>query len=233
MQAFGFSHPDKERLEHFLSLRGDLGRSDEALSSLLDRASLFGGGGLLAEAIFTVAIISYIRCFASGRRKGLSADIFAAKPRLLNAHEEFKSIRDKHIAHPVGVLENLHVMVAAADPSSPAQGVGSLGVFFSHTRQRSTLLLLRQVVRYSLAYVDRQIEEIGSKLASEILGRPTSWKNAQKAFFAAIGDSGYTRESRALEEKVMNGAPGVVGRKSGASKPRSNPSSKRTPGRAA
>jgi len=147
MHAFSFSHPDKERLEHLLSLRGDFGRSEEALSSLLDRASLFGGGGLLAEAIFTVAIIAYIRCFASGRRKGLSSDIFAGKPRLLKAHEEFKSIRDKHIAHPVGVLENLHVMVAAADPSSPAQGVGSLGVFFSHTQQRSTLLLLRQVVR--------------------------------------------------------------------------------------
>lgn len=61
MHAFEFSHPDKDRLEHLLSIRGDLCRSEEALSSLLDRASLFGGGGLLAEAIFTVAIIAYIR----------------------------------------------------------------------------------------------------------------------------------------------------------------------------
>ena|SRR6218665_594224 len=210
VHAFGFSHPDKERLEHLLSVRGDLGRSDEALSSLLDRTSLFGGGGLLAEAIFTVAVIAYFRCFASGRRKGLSPDIFATKPRLLKAHEEFKSIRDQHIAHPVGVLENLHVMVAATDPSSPAQGVGSLGVFFSHVQQRSTLLLLRQVVRYALAHVDQQIEIVGSKLASEILGRPISWKDSQKAFFAAIGDSGYADNSRAIEAKVMRRAPGVV-----------------------
>ena len=210
MHAFGFNHPDKERLEHLLSIRGDLGRSEEALSSLLDRAALFGGGGLLAEAIFTVAVIAYVRCFASGRRKGLSPDIFATKPRLRKAHEEFKSIRDQHIAHPVGILENLHVLVAAVDPSSPAQGVGSLGIFFSHIQKRSTLLLLRQVVRYALAHVDQQIDVVGSTLASEILGKPISWKDSQKAFFAAIGDSGYVNNSNAIQEKVMKRAPKVV-----------------------
>ena len=233
MHTFGFSHPDKEQLEHLLSLRGDLGRSEEALSSLLDRASLFGGGGLLAEAIFTVAIIAYVRCFASGRRKALSPDIFAAKPKLLKAHEEFKSIRDKHIAHPVGVLENLQVMVAAADPSAPAQGVGSLGVFFSHVQQRSTLLLLRQVVRYSLNYVDQKVEEIGSKLASEVLGRPITWKDSQKAFFAAIDHSGYIKGSRAIEAKVMSGAPGLIREKSSSSSPRSKSSFKQPPNAAA
>lgn len=111
-------------------------------------------------------------------------------------------------------------MVAAEDPSSPAQGVGSLGVFFSHTRQRSTLLLLRQVVRFSLACVDQQIEEIGSNLASDILGRPISWKNSQKAFFSAIGESGYVKGSSAIKAKVLNGAPGIVRRKSNASIPR-------------
>ena len=209
--ALSFSHPKKERLEHSLSLRGDLGRSDDALSSLLDRASLFGGGGLLAEAMFTVAVVAYVRCFASGRRKGLSAEIYSGKPSLMKAHEEFKSIRDQHIAHAVGILENLHVMVAASDASSPAQGVGSLGVFFSHTQQRSSLLLLRRVVRFALAHVDREIEEVGSEIASEVMGRRITWKQSQSAFFAAIGKSGVADGSLAIESKVAHRAPSVVG----------------------
>ena len=207
--AFGFNHPEKERLEHLLSLRGDLSRSDDALSGLLDRASLFGGGGLLAEAVFTLAVVAYVRCFASGRRKGLSAEIYASKPKLLKAHEEFKSLRDQHIAHPVGILENLHVMVAAADVNSPAEGVGSLGVFFTHTQRRSSLLLLRQVVRFARAHVDREIDVVGSGLASAILQRPTTWKNSQKAFFAAIGESGFTQGSQAIEAKITKRAPKV------------------------
>ena len=208
--AFSFSHPEKEGLEHLLSVRGDLGRSDEALSALLDRASLFGGGGLLAEAVFTLSIVAYTRCFATGRRKGLSPEIYASMPNLRKAHEEFKSIRDQHIAHPVGLLENLHVMVAAADATSPPQGVGSLGVFFAHTQRRSSLLVLRRVVRFALAHVDREIARVGATIATAILRRPTTWKDSQKAFFAAIGESGFTEGSQAIEARITKRAPKVV-----------------------
>ena len=59
--SYSFSHPDKEKLEHLLSVRGDLARAKDALSSLLDHAAMFGGGGLLAEAVFTLAIVAYVR----------------------------------------------------------------------------------------------------------------------------------------------------------------------------
>ena len=211
-QSFSFSHPMKESLEHQLSIQGDLGRADDALSSLLDRSALFGGGGLLAEAMFTLAVVAYVRCFASGRRKGLSPDIFGGKPRLRRAHDEFKSIRDQHIAHAVGVLENLHVMVAADDPSSPALGVGALGVFFSHTSKRSTLLLLRQVVRHARSHVGKEIDSLGSALASELMGRTTSWKDSQNSFRAAIGDEGFTRGSSGIEARMMKRAPKLASR---------------------
>lgn len=207
VQSFSFTHPQKERVEHLLSIRGDLERANDALSSLLDRAALFGGGGLLAEAIFTLAVVAYVRCFASGRRKGLSADIFDGKPRLKQAHEEFKTIRDQHVAHAVGVLENLHVMVASKDPSSPALGVGALGVFFSHTSKRSTLVLLRQTVRHARSHVDLEIEQVGSALASDLMGRPITWKNSQNAFRAAIGDEGYARGTRSIEARMLKRAP--------------------------
>ena len=199
-------------------MRGDLERADEALSSLIDRAALFGGGGLLAEAVFTLAIVTYVRCFASGRRKGLSSSIYKDKPRLLKAHEDFKSIRDKHIAHAVGLLENLHVLVAAASPSSPAIGVGSLGVSFSHTQKRSSLLLLRQAARFALSSVDRDIEILGSRLATDILGRQTTWKQSQKSFYAAIGKTGFVNSSAKIEAKVLEGAPSAIRVKRGISR---------------
>ena len=217
-QPFGFEHPNKKQLEHLLSVRGDLERADEALSSLIDRAALFGGGGLLAEAVFTLAIVTYVRCFASGRRKGLSSSIYKDKPRLLKAHEDFKSIRDKHIAHAVGLLENLHVLVAAASPSSPAIGVGSLGVSFSHTQKRSSLLLLRQAARFALSSVDRDIEILGSRLATDILGRQTTWKQSQKSFYAAIGKTGFVNSSAKIEAKVLEGAPSAIRVKRGISR---------------
>lgn len=206
-RSFSFQHPQKERLEHLLSVRGDLERAHDALSSLIDRAAMFGSGGLLAEAVFTLAVVAYVRSFATGRRKGLSQDIFDGKPRLKKAHEEFKSIRDQHIAHAVGLLENLHVFVAAEDKSSAALGVGALGVFFSHTSKRSTLLLFRQVVRHARAYTDREIESVGSKLASELMERPTTWKAAQCAFRLAIAEEGYVSGSLGIEEAVMKRAP--------------------------
>lgn len=209
-QSYSFSHPDKERLEHLLSVRGDLGRADEALSSLLDRAAMFGGGGLLAEAVFTLAIVAYVRCFASGRRKGLNPSIFDNKPRLQKAHEEFKAIRDQHIAHAVGVLENLHVFVAADNASSPARGVGALGVFFSHTQKRSTLTLLRQVVRHAVRHVDSEVETVGSKLASDLMKREIPWARAQSAFRNAIGTEGYVSGSRSMEERMNRRAPRVM-----------------------
>ena len=118
----------KKKLEHLVSVRGDLAKAKGALCSLTDHAAMFGGSRLLEEAVFTLAIVADVRCFATGRRKGLSQEVFAGQPKLLEAHNNFKSIRDQHIAHAVGVLEDLHLFVAAENPSSPAQGVGALGV---------------------------------------------------------------------------------------------------------
>lgn len=103
-------------------------------------------------------------------------------------------------------------MVAAVDVDSPAIGVGSLGVFFSHTQNRSSLLLLRQVVRFARAYVDQEIEAVGSRIATQILGRTTTWKQSQKDFFAAIGKAGFTSATAAIESKVSRRAPRVVRR---------------------
>lgn len=212
MQAntFSFKHPGKEPLEHLLSIRGDLVRASNALTSLIDQAEMFGGGGLLAEAVFTLAIVAYVRCFASGRRKGLSQELFNGEPQLLAAHKEIKSIRDQHIAHAVGVLENLLVLVAADDQDSEARGVGSLGVFFSHTQKRSTLRLFLRVVKHALKHADREIERIGSKLASELMQKPISWRKSQQAFRRAIGMQGYINGSVALQKRMDKRSPKIL-----------------------
>lgn len=208
--SYSFTHPQKERLEHLLSVRGDLERAHDALSSLIDRAAMFGSGGLLAEAVFTLAVVAYVRCFATGRRTGLSQDIFDGKPRLKLAHEDFKSIRDRHIAHAVGVLENLHVFVAAADETSSALGIGALGAFFSHTSKRSTLLLLRRVVRHARTFADTEIESVGSELASELMERPITWKASQRAFRLAIAEEGFVAGTLGVETRMMKRAPRIL-----------------------
>ena len=205
--SYSFSHPDKEQLEHLLSIRGDLGRAEDCIASLLDRAAMFGGGGLLAEAAFTLGIVAYIRCFAGGRRKGLSQGIFAEQPKLLEAHNEIKAVRDQHIAHAVGVLENMCVFVAAEDPGSPAQGVGALGVFFSHIQKKSKLRLFLRVVKFAMRHTDGEIERIGSALASSLMQQQITWAQSQAAFRSAIGESGYAGGSLGIQNRMLRRAP--------------------------
>ena len=205
--SYSFSHPDKERLEHLLSIRGDLGRAEDCIASLIDRAAMFGGGGLLAESVFTLGIVAYVRCFASGRRKGLSQEIFAARPKLLEAHNEIKTVRNQHIAHAVGVLENMRVLVAANDPTSPAQGVGALGVFFSHTQKKSTLRLFLRTVKFAMHHVDGEIERIGSALATSLLRKKITWSKSQAAFRSAIGEAGVVGGSLEIQRRMLRRAP--------------------------
>ena len=142
----------------------------------------------------------------SGRRKGLSQDIFAGQLKLLEVHNEIKSVRDQHIAHAVGVLENMHVLVAANDPTSPALGVGALGVFFSHTKKKSTLRLFLRVVKFAVRHVEGEIERIGSALASSLMSQRITWAKSQAAFRSAIGESGYVKGSLEIQSRMLRRA---------------------------
>jgi hypothetical protein len=185
--AFGFSHPLKTEVEHLLSIAADLNRARSALCFLIspsagDRAV---DAGVIGAALYTQALVSYARCFSSGRRKGIQPEIFTTKPELLAAHMDIKSIRDKHVAHPVSEHEHCSVLVAAENPDAPAVGLGVRYWFYVSGDQKHMRLFLK-VTEFAEKYVRKQISAKGNELAKLVMGPQATWKAAQETFHKCV-----------------------------------------------
>lgn len=183
--AFGFDHPLKAELEYLLSIEADLRRASTALRCLVSPSPVMHEGGIFGSALYTQALVSYVRCFSSGRRKGLSQDIFAKSPILLAAHIDIKSIRDKHVAHPVSEHEHCNVLVAAEDPDAPAVGLGVRYWFFVGGDQKHMRQFLK-VAEFASKHVRQEIKAKGDKLAKLVVGPRATWKSAQASFHGCL-----------------------------------------------
>ena len=87
--------------------------------------------GPAVRALWTSALVAYIRCFGSGKRIRLDPVIFFSLPgQPLETHQWYKDTRDKHIAHAVNGFEEVRVGVAF-DASNNPVAVGHLQVFLS------------------------------------------------------------------------------------------------------
>ena len=66
---------------------------------------------LLIEALWTAALVKYVRCFTSGKRFGLDPSVFDGLAGASETHQYFKNMRDKHVAHSVNPFEGVGVRV--------------------------------------------------------------------------------------------------------------------------
>lgn len=146
---------------------------------------LFRESGVVASALYTQALVSYVRCFTSGRRKGLDTAIFSGREDLRTAHNEFKDIRDKHVAHPVGKLEHWGILVAAKDPNSPAVGLGLQNWFYVGAPLAELKAFLK-LISFVEKHLDQEVKRIGDLLAKAIVGPNATWKSAERAFHRHI-----------------------------------------------
>ncbi len=102
--------PEATEYGHLFAIQQDLKFAIRALDRLLplipDNSE---DASLLAEALWASALITYTRCFSSGRRTALRLIDLGLSPEMGQLHERLDVIRDKHIAHPVGDLEQIIV----------------------------------------------------------------------------------------------------------------------------
>ena len=129
--------------------------------------------------------MSYVRCFATGRRSALTRAVFAIDPEMEKQHEEFKNIRDQHVAHPVGRHEHNELIVAAKSAGSAAKGIGSYNFFLAGLTAKDLRRLLKLV-----RFVDRLAQEeeanLGNELAREMMGHKATYTKAKRAFALLI-----------------------------------------------
>lgn len=114
------SGPDPEELAHLRGIVDDLGFVVDASTRL---CSLLDGGDadvVLHRALYSSAVVAYLRCFGSGHRTRLTEEEFigiGGAPRAM--HEFLKNVRDKHVAHSVSPFEDAVVLLQVG-----ANGVG-------------------------------------------------------------------------------------------------------------
>lgn len=170
--------PEAKKLASLLAVNADLTASARAATRLgrvleaieaggdVDREDL----GHLSEALYTAALISYARAFATGRRSGLSEhDFTGADPLALSAHRRFMKIRDQHIAHNVLPFEEVKI---GAVLTLPGQGTDEvIGIVEMMIRRQTdavsgvtNLLILIEMLQTRLSTL---IEEQGSRVLDE------------------------------------------------------------------
>jgi hypothetical protein len=187
LRAFRFADSLKTELERLITIQADLRRTISCLQMLVPPSRLMRESGTIGMALHTQALVSYVRCFTSGRRKGLSADIYATKPEYLTLHHSIKSLRDKHVAHAVGEDEHCNVLVAAKDETSPAAGLGVRYWFFAGGDDKHMKIFLR-LAELAHKHVTAEIQATGDQLAKKLLGPKATWRKAQRAFYQSVSD---------------------------------------------
>lgn len=115
--------PEARRLADLISLHRDLRFCCEVLKRLLD---VIEGeqDAILQQALWSAALVSYARCFASGKRLGLTEDVFSdLQGDPVDLHRYLKNQRDKYVAHSVNPFEDVRVGVVLASPENGPRGV--------------------------------------------------------------------------------------------------------------
>jgi hypothetical protein len=85
---------------------------------------------LLIESLWTAALIRYSRCFASGKRHGLSEDIYKDLPGdAVGVHRLYENLRNKHIAHSVNPFEQVKVGLILSSEKSQEKKVMEVSPF--------------------------------------------------------------------------------------------------------
>jgi len=121
---------------------------------------------IMIQSYWTAALISYARCFASGKRYRLTEDIFKGlKGDPIGCHKYYKNLRDKHIAHSVNPFEQVHVGLVLSEPDNPKRevlGVSTLSqkLICSDVDGVNQLIALASII---LKEVARQAKEYESK----------------------------------------------------------------------
>ena len=124
------SSADAVRLGDLVLIAFDLSLSLDCCSRLIELYDKKVEDHLLGQALWTCALVHYVRCFATGKRSGLNETILETLPgEPVETHRYYKGLRDKHTAHSVNPLEQVTVGVILSLPESAerrVEGVAAL-----------------------------------------------------------------------------------------------------------
>jgi hypothetical protein len=86
------------------------------------------------KALWSAALVAYARCFATGKRFGLSNEDVRSLPlegEVFEFHEWLMNMRNKHVAHSVNPFEIVKVGAVLSAPQQPqrqVEGIATLSM---------------------------------------------------------------------------------------------------------
>ncbi len=123
---------------------------------------------VLVRALWSSAVVAYSRCFATGKRLGLSeADVEAVEGDALKVHNYFREMRDKHIAHSVNPFEEIKVGALLGNDDDGNFGVVGVGyIAMSHVSGTPEGVNNLRLLSTQLA---KRVSELGEDATTEVL----------------------------------------------------------------
>jgi hypothetical protein len=122
---------------------------------------------VLSGSLWIAALISYARCFSTGKRFGLSEELFENIEGGVECHQFYMNLRNKHIAHSVNPFEQVVVGLVLSPPSSTerkVEGVSILSQKLMHLNSEGI-----QNFRHLALIAMKEIEKLGKDAQTKTL----------------------------------------------------------------
>jgi len=149
----------------FMSYFQDLAFTIKALDQLQELVKEKTNDHVVTGSLWMAALVSYARCFSTGKRFGLSENLFENTEGGIECHNLFMNLRNKHVAHSVNSFEQVVVGLVLSPPASSerkVEGVSILSQKLLHFESEG-IQNLRQLALIAMKEVERQGKEYQEK----------------------------------------------------------------------
>jgi hypothetical protein len=180
-----FKHPRQAELSELLTLEGRLSEVAQALGALettLGKMSPVGSGlnrepydSLSVRSLYCFAVVTYIRCFTTGRRQTLEiANVPRIGKRQLELHRRIRAVRNQHLAHAVVWEEAAHVYLRVAEDDNKPYAFHVIQAVLASDGPEE-IRKFRALVARVRAHVLTRVAAIGNEVARDIFGPKAKW----------------------------------------------------------
>ena len=155
-------------LADYTSIYQDLGLVAEVLKRLKQLLENDSKDLVLQESYWTTSLIIYCRCFAKGKRLGLSENIYKnnkLKGDPIGCHRYYKNQRDKLIAHSVNPFEQVAIELILSNPDSRERKVEGTAILAQKlfSLQAQDIKSFLGLALFARQFVAKQSEEYRAK----------------------------------------------------------------------
>jgi len=126
-------YSEAKELANIISLIQDIDYCIKTCERLIASIESETDDPILQASLWTSALISYARCFATGKRYGISEEFLSkldGDP--IGAHRYYINMRDKNIAHSVNPFEQVKIGLLLQDPKIDKKVMGVVNLAQRH-----------------------------------------------------------------------------------------------------